>query len=522
MERVIKLALIADGAAVRRVLSGCRLHGDGRGVARRGASLRQCSRSPQSGCSVRQSTNNFGIKCCVSNIRSCRVQVVFEEMLAQYLSWSAGALDAEIERLELVSRSIEARRSAARAAAESRQVPALDGHRSMKAYLRATCNQPSPVALAEVRRARVCRDFPQIGEALMAGRIGVGQIDELVRIRRNARARSYFDSAAVDVLLEHAEHLPIRSFTAVVERWLMWADPDGEWRHQRESIEQRTAHVVAAGGEAAISASGGDVLTAEKLRNIFAHFLELEFRKDCEVRRAQYGDRADEFPLPRTDAQRRFDALVAIFERAYTATGGRRPVDPVVNIVCDQRTLHDLMGRAGLVLTGGETIDLDALTLRQIDAVLSEFVRDPSSMLARRCETSSGQQIAPQLLIRALLTAQIRRVVVDTSSTVIDLGERKRLFTGNARIAATMLERYCRHPGCEIAADRCQIDHNESHTAGGLTDQSNAAPECGPHNRHKYTHGWRTRRGDNGRPYTVRGDGTLILFAGERPPPLSR
>src|SRR4051794_37125553 len=150
----------------------------------------------------------------------------------------------------------------------------------MKAYLRATCNQPSPVALAEVRRARVCCAFPQIGEVLMAGRIGVGQVDELVRIRRNAPARRYFDSAAVDVLLEHAEHLPIRSFTAVVERWLSWADPDGAWRFQRELIEQRTAHVVAAGGEAAISASGGDVLTAEKLRKIFAHFLEMEFRKD--------------------------------------------------------------------------------------------------------------------------------------------------------------------------------------------------------------------------------------------------
>src|SRR3954470_11745849 len=86
---------------------------------------RQCSRSPRS--SLQRSTidEQFGIKCCVSNIRSSRLQVVFEEMLAQYLSWSADALDAEIERLELISRSIEARRSAARAAAESRQVPAL-------------------------------------------------------------------------------------------------------------------------------------------------------------------------------------------------------------------------------------------------------------------------------------------------------------------------------------------------------------------------------------------------------------
>ena len=154
--------------------------------------------------------------------------------------------------------------------------------------------------------------------------------------------------------------------------------------------------------------------------------------------------------------------------------------------------------------------------------MLAEFVNDPTAMLTRRCETSSGQQIAPQLLIRALLTAQVRRVVLDANSTVIDLGERKRLFTGNARIAATLLERFCQHPGCEVPADRCQVDHNQSHAAGGRTDQSNAGPECGPHNRHKYTHGWRMRRADNGRTYNIRSDGTLILFIGERPPPFIR
>ena len=126
------------------------------------------------------------------------------------------------------------------------------------------------------------------------------------------------------------------------------------------------------------------------------------------------------------------------------------------------------------------------------------------------------------MLIRALLSAQVRRVVLDAKSTVIDFGERKRLFTGNARIAATLLERFCQHGGCDVPADRSQIDHNQSHSAGGRTDQSNAGPECGPHNRHKYTHGWRTRRADNGRIYNLRSDGTLVLFIGERPPQFQR
>ena len=245
----------------------------------------------------------------------------------------------------------------------------------------------------------------------------------------------------------------------------MWADPDGAWHDQTDSIDHRTAAVVAANGEVSIAATGGDALTAEKLRNIFAHFVELEFRKDCDARRADARRPCrSSSALSRTDAQRRFDAMVSIFERAYVAAAGGRPPDPVVNIICDQRTLHDLLGRAGIVLPDGEFLDVDMLTRQQIDAVLAEFVNDPATMLTRRCETTSGQQIHPQQLIQALLTAQVRRVVLDANSTVIDLGERKRLFTGNARLAATLLQQHCQHPGCEVPADRCEIDHNQSHS----------------------------------------------------------
>ncbi len=443
---------------------------------------------------------------------------MFSELLANYVASTPAALDAEIRQLELDARALDARRLAARAAAELLQTASLDGHKSTQAYLRATTNQPAAVALAEVRRARLCRDFAQIGEALLAGRIGVGQIDELVRISRNRRAVSSLDNTQVDMLLGHAEHLSIRGFARTVEHWLQWVDPDGAWRDHTESVEHRSAHVAVVGGEASIAAVGGDVLTAEGLIKIHDHFVEIEFRKDVATRAALYGDHADEYPLPRTDAQRRFDAIAAIFHRAYTATGDTKLPDPVINIICDQRTLHDFMARAGIVLAGGDTLDLDDLTRQQIDAVLAEFARDPTSILTRRCETTSGHAVPPRLLIQAMLTAHIRRVVLDARSTVIDLGERKRLFTGNARIAATLLEQSCTHPGCEIPADRSQIDHNQPHTDGGRTDQDNATPMCGPHNRFKHRNRWRTRRSDNGRIYTIRSDGTLVLFVGEQPP----
>jgi hypothetical protein len=443
---------------------------------------------------------------------------MFAELLADCQQRPAAMLDDEFASLELAARQLAGRRLAVIAAAEANQTPALDGHRSTQAYLRARTNQPARAALVDVLRARLCRQFPQVGEALITGRIGLGQIDELVRITRNPRAVTHLDDSHVDMLLGHAEHLPIREFALIVNRWLLWADPDGAWRDQVDSIANRSAHVVAVSGEVSIGVTGGDVLTAETLTQIFAHFVELEFRKDCEARRAEHGQRAAEFALPRSDSQRRFDAIVAIFQRAYEATSTGRMPDPVVNIICDQRTMHDLLGRAGIVLTNGAELDLDQLTRRQIDAVLAEFVADPKSILSRRCETSSGHPIPPQLLIQALLTAHVRRVVLGSNSTVIDFGQRQRLFTGNGRLAATLLERFCRHDGCEVSADRSQIDHDTSHADGGPTDQDNAAPLCGPHNRFKYRKEWRTRRADNGRTYNIRSDGTVVLFIGERPP----
>ena len=330
--------------------------------------------------------------------------------------------------------------------------------------------------------------------------------------------------AAVDMLFEHAEHLPIRSFAAVVERWLMWADPDGAWRDQTESIDNRTAHVVAANGEVSIGASGGDALTAEKLRNIFAHFVELEFRKDCEARRAEHGDRADEFPLPRTDAP-------ASLRRRWWRSSNA-PTPPLATARCPIRWSTSSAINAPCttcwVAPGSRLADGETLGSRPVDQPAD---RRGAGRVRRRPDLDAHPPL------RDLLGSTDRTATVDPGAA-----DRP----GAAGRARRQLDRHrswasasgcspatpaspppCSSssvsiPGCEVPADRCQIDHNESHSAGGRTDQANAGPECGPHNRHKYEHGWRTRRADNGRIYNIRSDGTLILFVGERPPPFTR
>ena len=270
-----------------------------------------------------------------------------------------------------------------------------------------------------------------------------------------------------------------------------------------------------------VQMTGGSKLAAEAFKKIHAHFTKLEFQKDVDARRAEHGERADQFPLGRTPAQRKHDAILAMARAGYAAsdTGKGKLPDPVVNILADQRTVEEFLAGAGVVLANGERLDVDALTKQQIAAVLAEFAADPQSILTRRCETASGQQINPRELLQLLLTAHVRRVVLDAKSTVIDLGERQRLFTGSARVALTLTQRTCGHAGCDIPADQCQGDHNDPHSAGGPTDQTNGQLICGSHNRFKHRSGWRTRRADNGQIVNFRADGTMVLHVGQPPPP---
>lgn len=124
----------------------------------------------------------------------------------------------------------------------------------------------------------------------------------------------------------------------------------------------------------------------------------------------------------------------------------------------------------------------------------------------------------PQHLLLAVLTGWVRRVLIDRRSVVVDMSEKARCFTGSARIAATLLHDACIHPGCEVPADRCQVDHNDEHHAGGPTTQEKGQPICSPHNRFKHRARRRTRRADNGRLYNIRADGSVVLFVGESPP----
>jgi hypothetical protein len=206
--------------------------------------------------------------------------------------------------------------------------------------------------------------------------------------------------------------------------------------------------------------------------------------------REQFGDDATPAQMPRTDAQRRFDALFAIFEAAAVAPVDGQAPEPVVNVIVDHVTYETHMARRRLFPMPADLPDI--------------------SVMDRRCETTSGILLDPDDVIAAALAGHVRRVVFDSAGVVTDLGRKRRLFTGVAREAVLLQSGRCIWPGCSLPSGRCQADHVDEWVARvGPTRPDNGAPLCARHNRWK-NRGFRTRRDDDGNWHTYRADGTEI------------
>jgi len=445
---------------------------------------------------------------------------MFAAMLERAVGMSDEGLDDALRSSALELRRLEAEHAAYIAVADSRQLCRRDGHHSMKGYLRANLNLSIGEAARQRKIAAVVDEVPEVGEALAAGRIGVCQVLEFARIQSNPRIRQYL-TAVAPILLERAEHESHDDFRRDVDQFIMLADLDGAFSHVASNIENRNARVSEVGDTIDIAARGGDPLTATKMSNIFQHFVQREFERDVADRRAEFGEAAEQHRLPRTAGQRRFDALLAIFERAYAAPDGGVMPDPVVNIVIDHDTLNEAFTRVGVTMPNGDVLDLDDLDPTAAAAIIDAAAADPVGWLDRRCETTSGAAVHPLLVLQAAMTAHIRRVVVDSRGVIIDFGRKQRLFNGSAREGAKVLMRHCSHPGCSVPMRYADVDHIVEWVDGGSTDQHNSDIECRSHNRFKHRERWRTLRDPVGRRYSVRPDDTIVLPVGERAPDLS-
>ncbi len=314
------------------------------------------------------------------------------------------------------------------------------------------------------------------------------------------------------LLLLKAEQLLFKQFEIAVAYAVSKADEDGTHLDRDTALEHRNAHMVVNGAELDVAAVGGDPITAAEIVAIFDLACQQEFDADVAARAAEHGDDAVNHELPRSAGQRRFDAFIRIVRAGGAAithdadAGTQSIAKVVVNVIIDQDTFHHTLAEAGLAPAG------------MIRDAIGELGAEPAALMNRKCEMSDGTPIHPHDALRALLDGYVRRVVTDANSVVTDMGRMGRLFTGYARQAALLFARTCDHPGCDLPAEHCDVDHNIEWAGGGRTDQANARPRCSTHNRFKSRNRWQSKQATNGYHYSVREDGTIVLPIGARPP----
>ena len=283
---------------------------------------------------------------------------MFDQLLETNVELTDHDLDAAIRTSELTARAHAARHAALLAVAETRGLFRGDGHRTMAGYLRATVNTSGGRIADDRKLARLVNAQPVVGEALLAGRISVDHALQIHRILANPRIASLLP-IVVEVFVELAEHRAFDEFRGDIDEFITLTDQDGAFADLATAVEGRTAHINDVAGTLAVSISGGDPITTMQYIAIFESFVDGEYRQDIDARRATYGDDADQHPLPRTAAQRRFDALTTIFSAAAASPQGRALPEPVTHIVIDQHSVHEAFTHATITLANGNPIDLD-------------------------------------------------------------------------------------------------------------------------------------------------------------------
>jgi hypothetical protein len=315
-----------------------------------------------------------------------------------------------------------------------------EGARSASAWLQWRCQIQRGRAATFLRCARELRMMPATEAALMGAALSVDHARVLVDAKQCSPEAFAADETR---LVAAAARLRMVHLEKVITYWKHLHEPEQVEQTAQDAFERREAHV---------STTLDDVVVVDALLDpiggsIFLRELErIErdlFEADWAEARERLGDAACAADLARSPRQRRADALRIMAERSAAKPAG----------ASEPRVLLQ-------VLVGEESLD-------------------------RVCELSNGQVITPGQLVPVLTKADVERVVFDGPSKVVDVGVRRRLFSGATRTAVQVRDRGCMHPSCDVPLDRCQIDHVIPYEAGGETTQANGQCLCRFHNHHK-------------------------------------
>jgi hypothetical protein len=111
--------------------------------------------------------------------------------------------------------------------------------------------------------------------------------------------------------------------------------------------------------------------------------------------------------------------------------------------------------------------------------------------------------ISAKAVERLACDCSVTRVLLDSESTVIDVGRSKRVVSGPARRALNARDGSCRWPGCDRPASWSVAHHVVHWINGGTTDLDNLVLLCHRHHWMVHEGGWQLVRAGDGRMLAI-------------------
>ncbi len=394
----------------------------------------------------------------------------------------AGALREWLMGIEQIRRMVDAVGVTATGHVDRRNPFREQGFFTAKTAVKHMAGLSGPEAFRRVQTARLHNGLPEWADAHADGRVGVAQCELMARVVANPRLPAAVVERDAPALLDDAITLPFEEFERRVRTWEALADPNGDLaRHERQHATRDVTLRPRPEGGWTLTGNLAELAGAEFLE-IFSWFVEAEWQTDWADARTRLGDTATTSDLARTEPQRRADALLAMARAAASTPPGSQPPRATTNVLIDQETF---------------------------EAHLRGETRDPADYRTVVCRTDTGRRLHPDDAVNTALIAHIRRVVYDTTGTVIDLGRRSRLFRGSARDAVMVLLTNCVWIGCDQPIHWCDADHCVGWKAHGATVPRNGSALCPRHNQLK-ERGFHVHRDPDGNWHTTDPHGNPI------------
>jgi Domain of unknown function (DUF222)/HNH endonuclease len=122
---------------------------------------------------------------------------------------------------------------------------------------------------------------------------------------------------------------------------------------------------------------------------------------------------------------------------------------------------------------------------------------------ASAAEMEFSLPVSSKTVERLACDSSIARVLIDSESTVIDVGRSKRVVSEPGRRALKARDGSCRWPGCDRPASWSAAHHVVHWIHGGTTDLDNLILLCHRHHWMVHEGNWQLVRGDDGRMLTI-------------------